>query len=363
MEECPTNRIDDFTSLLQVLVVAPSAVQEVPAGGGRHASVSSAAVGVALCLSFLGNGIHSSLAKLAGKSVHPTFYTLYIGCGAVLVCSFGLWIEEEQKLYVNFRGLVAGMFLAFGLSSCVYAIKTIGLAFSTVISASTASLLSFTLGKFFFHEAMKSSTLTAVGLLCLLLGIVGTSGVLRQRLHEVELSDLMPEGPEFILGVLAATVAGALIGSSFAFSSGMEREKLFAFVWCQAFFMLLTQIAMIWAETCFNISRHGLGFGDKDADDDSRSSQPGTHASNATAMSLGLTQGILVGCTNLFTALAAQSQAGLGVAVPVREAGCVLAILIGALVFAEYGKPEPAFLAKLFGTTLLTVAGCICLSS
>jgi len=72
-------------------------------------------------------------------------------------------------------------------------------------------------------------------------------------------------------------------------------------------------------------------------------------------------QGFLVAGTIIATGIAAASEFEVSFALQAREAGHCIAVVLGAVVFQEFGKLDIEFVTKLTLATLLNICGLVLL--
>eukprot|EP00929_Paragymnodinium_shiwhaense_P002866 TRINITY_DN10317_c0_g1_i1.p1 TRINITY_DN10317_c0_g1~~TRINITY_DN10317_c0_g1_i1.p1 ORF type:complete len:281 (-),score=21.12 TRINITY_DN10317_c0_g1_i1:659-1501(-) len=148
-------------------------------------SYSAILGGVSLVLSFIGNGTHGTFAKLAGPSTPPFVYNVYL-CAVLVIGSMAALLGVQEDFEWTVYGFGSGVLLAACLVFYVNAIVRIGIVWCDILTASCATLVSFTWGKLYFSEPSRDIGVAAVGMLVLLLGIFAISGVLAKRLRELE---------------------------------------------------------------------------------------------------------------------------------------------------------------------------------
>lgn len=355
--------------------------------GASLADYSLQAGLVSLVLTFVGNGTHSTFAKLAGPAASPLVYSLYLACGLCVACTIVVLVLGEP-LETSGPGLLAGVLLSASVSCYISSIVLVGMIWCDMLTASSATLVSFLWGKLFFREASVHLAFAGLGVACLLGGIAGISWVLSGRLEELE-QERTPDGPQATLrnprsralGLLLAACAGSLGGTSFPVSKMQPADaRGVSFVWAQALGMFATQALLTAAAAGWDLARQSWSDGEEGtplveggrlASGQGQASKHDAElpaASQAAVLGrwelrrlapLALAQGAVLAVANAATTVAALSPVGIGVAQPVREAGHCVGVLIGALGFREFGEPSGRFLGGLLFFTAVDILGIV----
>lgn len=320
---------------------------------------------LSLVVTFMGNGTHSSFAKCAGKDVSPTVYTLYLSCGLFLVCSVVVAAMAESFV-ITVPGILGGVLLCVSVSCYINAVMLVGIVWCDMLTASAATVVSFFMGKVYFQEPSTHALLAVAGLCILLAGILGISFVLWRRLQQLDTAERLAEGFPLIIGLMFALSAGTFGGTCFAVNKLQPSDQQgIRFVWAQALGMLGTQIVFVVLGIFYDLYYiQSAGYKKHDSANLPTVTNSrlvlGKFAFGTEGM-LGVAQGAVLAFTNLTTTIAAMSPIGIGVAQPVREAGHMLAVIIGTLWFKEYGKVDSPFLVSLVCLAAMNLAGIIML--
>jgi len=319
-----------------------------------------------LCLipTFVGNGIHSTCAKLAGPGTSAFAYVFYLACGVFLSCTI-IVAAMGQRLEVSGPGLLGGLLLGVSCNLGINAILFIGIVWSDMVVASVATLTAFLWGKLYFGEPSSNLGIALVGLVLLLLGIFGLSILLMLRLRSLGAeaesesegrgSSSLPGGRELTIGLVCAICCGAAGGTSFPINKLQPADKQGAsFVWAQSLGMVIAQAV---------ITMMALGWDSWVGAGESEKAQPLVRSrwEARRLLPLALAQGAILAATNVTTTVAALSSLGVAVAQPVREAGHSLSVLIGSFAFREYGEPDHRFMGSLLACTAVEITGMILL--
>jgi hypothetical protein len=338
---------------------------------------------VCLAPTFVGNGVHSTFAKLAGPTTSSWVYTFYLACGmflsgTVLVALIG------EPLEVSIPGLLGGILLSASVTLYINAIMLVGIIWTDMLVASTATLTSFLWGKLYFREPSADIGLALLGLVLLLLGICTLSVLLASRMRTIkaqsgaEAEDTDAGVGKVVLGLTCTALAGVAGGSCFPINKLQPASRQgVSFVWAQGLGVLLAQSAV----TLLALGRDTLVAAGVEEEKEEEEQQLESSSESVSELEpsekqlalvqgrweasrilhLALAQGAILGCVNVTTTVAGLSPLGMAVAQPVREAGHSISVLIGSLAFREYGQPDMPFMGCALACTVVEILGMIIL--
>lgn len=327
---------------------------------------------VCLAPTFVGNGVHSTFAKLAGPTTSPWVYTFYLACGLFLSGTFLVALIGEP-LEVSIPGLLGGVLLSASVTLYINAIMLVGIIWTDMMVASTATLTSFLWGKLYFREPSANLELALLGLVLLLLGICTLSVLLASRMRSIkaqsgaEAEDTDTGMGKVVLGLSFTALAGVAGGSCFPINKLQPASRQgVSFVWAQGLGVLLAQSAV----TLLALGRDSLvAAGAEEEKEEEEELKPSEKQlalvqgrwEASRILHLALAQGAILGCVNVTTTVAGLSPLGMAVAQPVREAGHSISVLIGSLAFREYGEPDVPFMGCALACTVVEILGMIIL--
>jgi len=352
-------------------------------GAARYAalSVSGLAAGqyglltglACLAPTFVGNGIHSTFAKLAGPTTSSWVYTFYLACGlflsgTVLVALLG------ERLEVSIPGLLGGGLLSASVTLYINAIMLVGIIWTDMLVASIATLTSFLWGKLYFGEPSADFGMALLGLVLLLLGTCSLSVLLASRVRTLptpartaasaaEAEDADAGMGKVVLGLTCTALAGVAGGSCFPINKLQPASQQgISFVWAQGLGVLLAQGGVTLVALGLDVLA-AAGAKPESALEPSETPSGLVRGrwEARRILHLALAQGAILGCVNVTTTVAGLSPLGMAVAQPVREAGHSISVLIGSLAFREYGEPDAFFIGCALACTVVEILGMIIL--
>lgn len=334
---------------------------------------------VCLAPTFVGNGVHSTFAKLAGPTTSSWAYTFYLACGLFLSSTVLVALLGEP-LEVSTPGLLGGALLSASVTLYINAIMLVGIIWTDMLVASTATLTSFMWGKLYFGEPSADLALALLGLALLLLGICALSVLLASRMRRMrsikvqagaEADDADAGMGSVILGLTCTALAGVAGGSCFPINKLQPASRQgVSFVWAQGLGVLLAQGAV----TLLALGRDTLAAAGAKPESELETSEGSELEPSEKQLALvqgrwepsrilhlALAQGAILGCVNVTTTVAGLSPLGMAVAQPVREAGHSISVLVGSLAFREYGEPDASFMGRALACTVVEILGMIIL--